>query len=173
MSLLLLAAVATAAGVIAALLVGSGRRARGPGPRGEPAAAGTDLGFLRARGAAGLERLLVALLGELGFTSERTDRGARTVDVYALDPTPIRGGRAYVRGVLAEPGEAVSGDDVRAALDLARAEAIGKVLLVTDGRFSAEAREAARDQPIELLDGDALAALVRRHLPQVWATRTV
>lgn len=171
MSLLALALVATAAGALVALLAGSRRRASPPPALAE--AGGGELAFVRARGPEGLERLLRLLLGELGFTVERADRGGRAVDLYAADPTPIRGGRAYVRGVVAGDGDLVGDDDVRASLDVARADAIGKVLLVTLGRFSGEAREAARDQPIELVDGAALAALVRKHLPQVWATRTL
>jgi Restriction endonuclease len=46
-------------------------------------------------------------------------------------------------------------------------------VLVSLGRFSDDAREAARDAPVDLIDGDDLAALVKKHLPQAWATRTV
>lgn len=169
MSLLVLALVATAAGVLVAALAGSGRARRGPPPAPDGAAA--DLAFVHARGAEGLDRLLRRLFAELGWEVERGDRSDRAVDLVMVDPTPLRGGRAYVRGVRAGPGGAVDADDVRTALDVARAEGLGKVVLITTARFSAEAREAAREEPIELVDGEALVALVRRHLPQAWATR--
>ena len=65
----------------------------------------------------------------------------------------------------------VDAEDVRTLIDTARAESVGKAVMVTLGRFSDEARDAARDNPIDLLDGDELAALVKKHLPQAYATR--
>jgi restriction system protein len=105
---------------------------------------------------------------------ERADRAAGGgVDLLAVDARPIRGGRVWVHGAWRAPGDAVDGAAVRALLDAARGEAAGKAVLVTLGRFTAEAREAARDAPVELVDGSELAALVKRHLPQAWATREI
>lgn len=172
-SLLVLVAVATALGFAVILLVGRGQRVS-PAATEHPAEPeGTELDWIRAHGAEGLLRLLRSLFAEMGFEPDRGERGQDAVAFLAVDPTPIRGGRIYVQGVLSEPGVAVGGDEVRAMLDAARGDSVGKALLVTLGRFNAEAREAARDAPVELVDGEALAALLRKHLPQAWATRTL
>jgi len=41
------------------------------------------------------------------------------------------------------------------------------------GRFSTDARDTAKGNPVDLLDGDDLARLMRKHLPQAFATRKV
>jgi len=50
---------------------------------------------------------------------------------------------------------------------------VGKGVLVTLGTFTTDAQEAARGNPIDLIDGDALARLVRKHLPQAFAQRKI
>ena len=55
----------------------------------------------------------------------------------------------------------------------ARAESVSKAVLVTLGRYSDEARDTAKDNPVDLVDGAALATLMKKHLPQAYATRTV
>jgi hypothetical protein len=172
MALIVLVAVATAVGFLVILLSGRGQRV-------SPAAAlpaGADaagVAWVRRHGLDGLQQLLLSLFSEMGFRPEGAERGADTIAFQAVDATPIRGGRIYVHAILDADGAQVGGDEVRALADAARAEAAGKAVLVTLGRFTAEAREAARDVPVELLDGEALAALVRRYLPQAWATRTI
>lgn len=170
MGLLLLAGVATVLGFALILLAGRGQRvspAASAGPEGPPPA---GLGWLQAGGTEALQRALRALFAEMGFAPEAGQEGGGAVEFLASDPTPIRGGRIYVRGLLSAEG-GVDADEVRTLLDAARAEAVGKAVLVTLGRFSPEAREAARGQPVDLLDGEQLAVLLRRHLPQAWATR--
>jgi len=168
-SILVLVAVATGLGFLLVALTarGQGRAAADPLAAPEPGAA---LDWLRPHGVAGLERVVVALFTEMGFTLGPPERGRDRVGFLATDVTPIRGGRTSVLALLTPPGVAVDADEVRALIDAARGEGSGKGTLVALGGFSADAREAARDAPIELLDGDALAALVRRHLPQAWAT---
>lgn len=173
MGLLLLAGAATVIGFLLILLVGKGQPVSPAASAGGEAPAPADLGWLRAGGTEALHRLLRALFAEMGFAPEPGQHGGGAVEFLASDPTPIRGGRIYVRGLLAAEGGPIDADEVRALLDAARAEAVGKAVLVTLGRFSAEAREAARGQPVDLLDGEQLAALLRRHLPQAWATRAV
>jgi len=171
--LLLLAGVATVLGFLLILLVGRGQPVSPAATAGTAVAAPAGLGWLRDGGTEALERALRALFAEMGFAPEPGEQGGGAVEFLASDPTPIRGGRIYVRGLLAADGGPVDADEVRTLLDAARAEAVGKAVLVTLGRFSAEAREAASGQPVDLLDGDELAALVKRHLPQAWATRAV
>jgi len=172
-SLLVLVAAATVLGFAVILLAGRGERlSPAAGDRAaEPD--GSDVAWVRALGVQGLHRALRRLFGEMGFETDDGELGEDSVAFHAVDPTPIRGGRVYVQGVLAAPGVAVGGDEVRALLDAARGESAGKAVLVTLGRFGPDAREAARDAPVELVDGEALAALLRKHVPQAWATRTL
>jgi hypothetical protein len=172
-NLLVLVAIAAAVGFVLILLVGRGQPVS---PAASPTAAPeerADLAWVRGLGLPGLERLLRRLFEEMGFEPGPAERTASAVAFWATDPRPIRGGRVYVHGVLAAPGARVDGDEVRALVDAARGEAAGKAVLVTLGGFSEDAREAAKDQPMELVDGDAFAELVKKHLPQAYATRTV
>ncbi len=173
MSLLVLVLAAGALGFLLILLIGRGQRVSPAAAETPRLAAVTDVAWVREHGVEGFERILTALFAEMGFEPRRSERTRGTVAFCAEDPTPIRGGRIYVHGVFAPEHDPVDGDEVRALLDAARAESAGKAVLVTLGRFSDEARESARDNPVDLIDGDALAALVRKHLPQAWATRTV
>jgi len=173
-SILVVVLVAGLAGFALILLVGRGQRTSPAAGGGAPPAGDAGLGWVAAGGPESLERLLRLLFGEMGFEVERADRGATGgVDLVAVDRRPIRGGRLYVHGAWGEPGVPVDGEAVRALVDAARGEAASKAVLVTLGRFSGEAREAARDNPVDLVDGDELAALVKKHLPQAWATRTL
>lgn len=172
-SVLVLVAAATALGFLVILLAGRGQRVSPAAPGAARRTGGGELDWVRAFGAPGLQRLLVALFGELGFEAEPAEPGPEAVEFMAVNPAPIRGGRVLVHGDLAAAGAPVDGDAVRALLDTARAEGVGRAVLATLGRFSDDAREAARGNPVDLLDADDLAALVKRHLPQVHATRTI
>lgn len=172
MSLLVLVLAAAALGFLLILLVGRGERVSPAAAESARLAAVSDVAWVRDHGVEGFERILLALFAEMGFEPQRSERTRSSVAFCAVDPTPIRGGRIYVHGVFAPEGVPVDGDEVRALLDAARAESAGKAVLVTLGRFSDDARESARENPIDLLDGDDLARLLRKHLPQAWATRT-
>jgi restriction endonuclease Mrr len=172
-NLLVLVLVAAAVGFALILLAGRGQpvspAALASGGPEEP----PDLAWVRTNGLEGLERLLRRLFEEMGFETGASERTDASVAFWATDPRPIRGGRVYVHGFLVEPGARVDGDEVRSLADAARWESAGKAVLVTLGGFSDDAREAAKDQPLELVDGGALSELVKKHLPQVHATRTV
>ena len=173
MSILFVAVGATVLGFLLILLIGGGQRVSPAAPGNAPVAAATELGWVHRYGVEGFERMLLSLFGEMGFEPGRSERGQGTVDFYAVDPTPIRGGRIYVRGIFALAAVPVDAEEVLTLIDTARAESVGKAVLVTLGRFTGEARDTAKDNPIDLVDGDALAALVKKHLPQAYATRTV
>jgi len=172
-SVLVLVAAATLVGFLLILLAGRGQPISPASPGGAPQAEAGELAWVRTFGGEGYRRLLVALFGEMGFDAEPGRSGTETVEFQAVNPAPIRGGRILVHGVLASSGAAVAGDAVRLLLDTARAESVGRAVLVTLGRFSEDAQEAARDNPVDLIDGDALAALMKKHLPQAYATRTL
>jgi restriction endonuclease Mrr len=172
MGILIVAALATLVGFILIFLIGRGQPISPAAPenlgRGGSA---TDTSWVRNYGIEGLQRLLITLFTEMGFHPERSERGDSSVDLFATDPTPIKGGRIYVHGLLGDGP--VDGDEVRNLIDTARAEFVGKGILVTLGRFSTDARDTAKGAPVDLLDGDDLAKLMRKHLPQAFATRKV
>jgi restriction endonuclease Mrr len=169
-NIVIIAVVATLVGFVIIMLSGAGKHTA---PASPETSGGAELGWVRDGGVERFGKMLVSLFGEMGFDAEKSDLGQGTVDFYAVDPTPIRGGRIYVRGVLPGAAVPVDADEVLTLIDTARAESVGKAVLVTLGRFSEEARDAARGNPVDLVDGDALAALVKKHLPQAYATRSM
>jgi restriction endonuclease Mrr len=171
MGILIVAAVATAIGFLLILLIGKGQPISPASPANLAREGHGEMAWVRAYGIEGMQRLLLTLFTEMGFNAERSERGAASVDLFANDPTPIRGGRVYVHAVLdAEP---VDADEVRNTIDSARAEFVGKGVLVTLGTFTSDARDAARGNPVDLVDGDDLGLLMRKHMPQAFAQRKI
>jgi hypothetical protein len=120
-----------------------------------------------------LGKLLTMLFAELKFEVEDTRVAPAGVDLFANNPTPITGGRIYIRGVAHPPLGVVGEEEVRQALDTARAEMAGKALVATGGIFSPEARAASEGAPLELLDGVTLMGLIKKHLPPIAVARRV
>ncbi len=118
-------------------------------------------------------RLLSMLFSELKFDVEDARITGGHVDLFAQNPTPITGGRVYIRGVVHPPLGVVGEEEVRVALETSRAEMAGKALVATGGTFSSEARAASEGAPIELLDGAALMDLIKKHLPPIAVARRV
>jgi len=170
MGILVVAAVATGVGFLLILLIGRNQPVSPASPENLAREGHGEMAWIRGYGIEGFQRLLLTLFTEMGFHPERSERGAATVDLFANDPTPIRGGRLYVHGLFGD-GPATDADEVRNMIESARAEFVGKGVLVTLGTFTTDAQEAARGNPIDLIDGDALARLVRKHLPQAFAQR--
>ena len=173
MGILIVAVLATVVGFILIILIGKGQPVSPASPENLLRETVTDLSWVRQFGIEGFQRLLLTLFTEMGFQPERSERGSTTVDLYASDPTPIRGGRLYVHGLFGAPGVPVEADEVRNLIETARAEFIGKGVLVTLGRFTSDARDTAKGNPIDLLDGDDLGKLMKKHLPQAFATRKI
>jgi hypothetical protein len=171
--ILIVAVCATLVGFLLILLIGRNQPVSPASPENLVREGHGELAWVRGYGIEGFQRLLLTLFTEMGFQAERSERGAATVDLYANDPTPIRGGRLYIHGVLAPAGVPTDADEVRNMIESARAEFVGKAVLVCLGTFTTEAQEAARGNPIDLIDGDALAKLVRKHLPQAFAQRKI
>lgn len=143
-----------------------------PGTNGSNEAAAAH-GWIARLDATDLGKLLTMLFSELKFEVEDTRVSDGVVDLFAVNPTPITGGRIYIRGVTHPPLGVVGEDEVRVALDTARAEMAGKALVATGGVFSAEAKAAAEGAPLELLDGATLMALIKKHLPPIAVARRV
>jgi len=120
-----------------------------------------------------LGKLLTLLFSELKFEVQDTRVSDGVVDLFAVNPTPITGGRVYIRGVSHPPLGVVGEEEVRVALETARAEMAGKALVATGGSFSQEARAAAEGAPLELLDGATLMGLIKKHLPPIAVARRV
>jgi len=118
-------------------------------------------------------KLLGMLFAELKFEVEDTRVTESGVDLFAQNPTPITGGRVYIRGVCHPPLGVVGEEEVRVALETARAEMVGKALVATGGVFSPEARSTAEGAPVELIDGASLMALIKKHLPPVGVAQRV
>jgi hypothetical protein len=173
MGILLVAALATGVGFFLILLIGRGQPVSPASPTNLVREGQGELAWVRGYGIEGFQRLLLTLFAEMGFHPERSERGARSVELYVNDPTPIRGGRLYVHGLFGPPGEPADAEEVRNTIESARAELVGKGVLVTLGTFSTEAREAARGNPVDLLDGDELGKLVKKHLPQAFAQKKI
>ena len=146
-----------------------------PRPEAGSGATGGEAGesWISRLDARDLGKLLGMLFAELKFEVEDSRVSEGVVDLFANNPTPITGGRIYIRGVAHPPLGVVGEDEVRAALEVARAEMAGKALVATGGVFSPEAKAAAEGAPLELIDGEALMALIKRHLPPVAVARRV
>ena len=173
MGILIVAAVATAVGFLLILLIGKGQPVSPAAPENLARLEQGEVGWVRGYGVEGLQRLLLTLFTEMGFHPERSERGTSTVDLFANDPTPIRGGRLYVHGLLGAPGVPTDADEVRNCIETARAEFVGKGILVTLGSFTTDARDAAKGAPVDLIDGESLGKLMRKHMPQSVATRKI
>ena len=130
-------------------------------------------GWISRLSADQLARLLTMLFNELKYEVEDTRIGDGVVDLLAVNPTPISGGRIYIRGIAHPPLGIVGEDEVRGALDTSRAEMAGKALIATGGVFSPEAQAAAEGVPLELLDGATLMSLIKKHLPPIAVARRV
>lgn len=173
MGILIVAVVATLVGFFLILLIGRNQPVSPAAPANLAAEGRGDLAWVRGYGIEGFQRLLLTLFTEMGFHAERSERGARSVELFANDPTPIRGGRLYVHGIFGAAGAVTDADEVRSMIESARAELVGKAVLVSLDGFSSDARDAARGNPIDLIDGDALGKLVKKHLPQAFAQRKI
>jgi restriction system protein len=130
-------------------------------------------GWIARLDAQSMGRLLTELFGELKYEVEDARYQGNVVDLFAVNVTPITGGRIYIRGVCHPPLGTVGEEEVRGALDTARAEMAGKALVATGGVFSAEARAAADGVPLELLDGPALMTLIKKHLPPIAVAKRI
>src|SRR3981081_4444063 len=110
MGILVVAVLATIVGFALIFLIGRGQPVSPAAPENLGRADLTDSAWVRKYGVEGLQRLLVTLFTEMGFNPERCERGSGAIDLFANDPTPIKGGRIYVHGVLGNE-QPVDGDE--------------------------------------------------------------
>ncbi len=167
--------IVVAAVVLGFALIALLGKARSPGELGAAAPMGLapEDGWLARLQAEDLDKLLALVFSEMKFEVERHGARGGMVDLWAVNATPITGMRVYVRGIPSPTLGMVGEEEVRSAIDTARAEQAGKAIVVTPGGFSPEARAAAAGASADLVDGPALGKLVRKHLPQVAAEKHV
>jgi len=109
------------------------------------------------------EWLCGKLLQGLGLDIERsTTAGRRQLEVMAVNPAPIVGGRYVVHGELLQAGEVVDAVQVLALIDAVKGEGASKGVLLTNGFFSDEAGKAAAGAPVELINGVRFRELLQR-----------
>jgi hypothetical protein len=132
-----------------------------PSPGGGPTSGPADLSNLTG---IEFERLIVTLLKNLGFQAEMTKAtGDGGIDIEAVLDRPIVGGRYLIQCKRLAANTLVGSPTVRefyGALVADRRAAKG--ILITTSDFSAQAREFAKNLPVELIDGAKLADLLAR-----------
>jgi hypothetical protein len=170
MGILLIAVGGLILGFLLIVLLSLAKPVQGPGSTESP---DSPHGWIAQLSAEDLGRLLGQLFAELKFEIDDSRVSGTVVDVFAHNPTPITGGRVYIRGVAHPPLGVVGEEEVRVAMETARAEMVGKALVATGGVFSPEATSAAEGLPLELLDGASLMALIKKHLPPIAVARRV
>ena len=102
---------------------------------------------------------LFRAMGMQAVTTQRSNDGG--VDVDALDPTPIRGGKIVVQ--VKRYRKTVPPDAVRNLYGTVQATGANKGVLVTTSRFGPGSYTFANGKPIELIAGTELVDLLHRH----------
>lgn len=170
MAVFLIAGVGVLVGFFLIALMGSRPSDAPLNAEGVPA---PEHAWMGSMGAEDFGKLLSLLFAELKFDVEKADVREEAVDLFAVNPTPITGGRIYVRGVYRPPLGMVGEEEIRIALETARAEMAGKAVVATPFSFTPEARAAASGAPIDLLDGAQILKLLKKHLPPIAVARKV
>ncbi len=108
------------------------------------------------------ENLVADLFRAMGMQAVTTQRsGDGGVDVDALDPTPIRGGKIVVQ--VKRYRNTVPPTAVRDLYGTVQAEGANKGVLVTTSGFGPGSHTFANGKPLELVSGPELVDLLHRH----------
>lgn len=102
---------------------------------------------------------LFRAMGMQAVTTERSNDGG--VDVDALDPTPIRGGKIVVQ--VKRYRATVPPTAVRDLYGTVQDRGANKGVLVTTSAFGPGSHTFARGKPLELISGSELVDLLHRH----------
>ncbi|MFF3329564.1 restriction endonuclease [Streptomyces sp. NPDC002888] len=102
---------------------------------------------------------LFRAMGMQAVTTQRSNDGG--VDVDALDPTPIRGGKIVVQ--VKRYRNTVSPTAVRDLYGTVQDAGANKGVLVTTSSFGPGSHTFARGKPLELISGSELVDLLHRH----------
>lgn len=124
---------------------------------------GSGASWLAALPSPQLAGLVAELLAELKVDVLETRALPEGFELLAVNPSPLTGGRLYIRGLWGGV-EPVDEEAARTALDAGRAEGVSKVVVFA--RVFTEAARAVQDEgALELVDCPALERLVERYLP--------
>ncbi|MFD5965068.1 restriction endonuclease [Streptomyces sp. NPDC060311] len=107
----------------------------------------------------GLVAELFEAMGMRAVTTQRSNDGG--VDVHALDPTPIRGGQIVVQ--VKRYRHTVPPTAVRDLYGTVQDAGANKGVLVTTSGFGPGSHTFANGKPLELIAGNELVDLLRRH----------
>lgn len=108
------------------------------------------------------ENLVAELFRAMGMEAVTTQRsGDGGVDVEALDPTPIRGGRIVVQ--VKRYRHTVPPTAVRDLYGTVQDRGANKGVLVTTATFGPTSYAFITDKPLELVDGSTLVGLLHQH----------
>ncbi|MBT2467249.1 restriction endonuclease [Streptomyces sp. ISL-66] len=108
------------------------------------------------------ENLVAELFRAMGMEAVTTQRsGDGGVDVEALDPTPIRGGRIVVQ--VKRYRHTVPPTAVRDLYGTVQDRGANKGVLVTTATFGPTSYAFIADKPLELVDGSTLVGLLHQH----------
>ncbi|MET9466508.1 restriction endonuclease [Streptomyces sp. NPDC006544] len=108
------------------------------------------------------ENLVAELFRAMGMEAVTTQRsGDGGVDVEALDPTPIRGGRIVVQ--VKRYRHTVPPTAVRDLYGTVQDRGANKGVLVTTATFGPTSYAFITDKPLELVDGATLVGLLHQH----------
>jgi restriction system protein len=114
------------------------------------------------------EKLIAMLLQRMGFHAEMTRAtGDGGIDIVAHLERPFVGGRYLIQCKRFSPDSLIGAPVIRefyGAL-VADRRAIKGVFITTSG-FTVQAREFARNLPLELIDGGQLQNLFAEHIPE-------
>jgi Holliday junction resolvasome RuvABC ATP-dependent DNA helicase subunit len=111
------------------------------------------------------ERLIRVVLAKMGFTAEMTKAsGDGGIDIEATLDRPIVGGRYLIQCKRFSHENLVGSPTIREFYGAVVADRKAvKGVLITTSAFTAHAREFAAGLPIELIDGENLATLLRQY----------
>lgn len=108
--------------------------------------------------------LLVDLLEALGMQATSVSEHGEELEIYAKTVGPLTGGRYIVLAFREPEFGLVDSPIVLKLIDTVKAEEAQKGILITSRRFSDEARKAAQMGAVEIIDGEALRALLGKYL---------
>ena len=111
------------------------------------------------------EQLITMLLGKMGFQADITKAsGDGGIDIVAHLDKPIMGGRYLIQCKRFSPGNSVGAPVVREFYGVLTADRKAvKGIFITTSNFTDQAREFARDLPVELIDGKQLRTLLAEY----------
>jgi hypothetical protein len=139
-----------------------------PGEPGEEGPQGAvELDRLRGLPPQAVARALRELLESLKLEIQEEEPLGRdgVLHLVALNPAPLTGGRILVECATSPEGGAVDAPTVLSLLDAVRAEQALKGIYTTPYGFTAEARSSVAGTQVDLLDGEEMIKLLKKHAP--------